>query len=77
MSTTTIAEALEDTRKDLSWSKGDMATALGLQGSHYSEVLTGKRALPYRSACVAFAIGVPARVLLDRKNFNKTHKRAA
>lgn len=62
--TPTIPSALEFRRHEYGWSQRRMAKALGIQGSHYNEVVKGKRSLPYRAACLAYKIGIPASVLL-------------
>lgn len=36
--------------------------------THYSEVLGGRRGLPYAGACHAYEIGVPAEILLNLKS---------
>ena len=66
-----IASALEFRREAYGWTATKMAKKLGLQKSHYSEIVHGKRGLPFKAACRAFHIGVPANVLLALKNSKK------
>lgn len=66
--TPTIPSALEFRQTEYGWNQARMAKALGMQTSHYSEVLSGKRRLPYMAACRAFKIGVPVKVLLSITN---------
>lgn len=61
----TIAEALRFRAEQMRYTDRRMAKELGMQPSHYSEVLKGKRALPMRATKRAFAMGVPAKVLLQ------------
>lgn len=63
-----IPSALEFRREAYGWTQTRMAKALGLQRSHYSEIISGKRRLSFRAACRAYKIGVPAAVLLALKN---------
>lgn len=56
------------------WNQSQAAKRLGLHRSHYSEILAGKRKLPFASAKKAYALGLPAQVLLrtaknDRRKF--------
>lgn len=60
-----IVEALEFRRDMYGWSKGEMAKKLGLQPSHYSDILSGKRRLPLPATKKAYQIGVPAKILLQ------------
>jgi transcriptional regulator with XRE-family HTH domain len=62
-----IRSALEFRREAYGWTQTKMAKALGLTRGHYSEIKAGKRGLPYRAACKAFEIGVPADVLLQTR----------
>jgi antitoxin component HigA of HigAB toxin-antitoxin module len=59
-----IPDALEFRRDQYGYTKAKMADELGLCRSHYTEIIQGKRKLPYSAARKAFAIGVPAVVLL-------------
>jgi transcriptional regulator with XRE-family HTH domain len=63
-----IPSALAFRQEAYGWTQAKMAEKLGLQTSHYSEILSGKRKLPYEAACRAFRLGVPAKVLLALKN---------
>jgi hypothetical protein len=51
-----------------------MAKALGLGRGHYSEIMKGKRGLPYRAACKAFELGVPAEVLLQTRTTKRRYE---
>ena len=66
--TPSIPSALAFRQEQYGWTQAQMAKKLGIQASHYSEILSGKRKLPYEAACRAFRIGVPATVLLALKN---------
>lgn len=63
-----IPSALKFRQEQYGWTQRKMAKKLGLQNSHYNEILKGKRALPYAAACRAYRLGVPAIVLLTLKN---------
>lgn len=63
-----IPSALAFRQEQYGWTQAQMAKKLGLQNSHYNEILKGKRMLPYKAACLAYKIGVPATVLLSLKN---------
>jgi transcriptional regulator with XRE-family HTH domain len=63
-----VSEALEFRQVEYGWTQRRMAKALGITGPHYNEILQGYRALPYRAACKAFEIGVPAEILLNAKS---------
>lgn len=69
-----IRSALEFRREEYGWTQTAMAAALGLQRSHYSEVVSGKRALPFKAACRAFEIGVPAEVLLQTPKTKRVYE---
>ena len=74
----TIRAALEFRREAYGWSGTQMAKALGIQRSHYNEVINGHRRLPVNARCKAFEIGVPAEVLLQtRKTKREYEKRQA
>lgn len=70
----TIPAALEFRRKEYGWNKQRMAKALGIAGSHYSEVISNKRQLPVKARCKAFEIGVPAEVLLQTPKTKKLYE---
>lgn len=71
----TIRSALEFRRGEYGWTQTKMAAALGLSRSHYSEVIRGKRGLPYRAACKAFEIGIPGDVLLQTRKTKREYER--
>ncbi len=60
-----IPEAIEFRRGQYGLNQTEFAAVLGLHGSHYSEIIKGKRSLPIEATKRAFAIGVPAAVLLQ------------
>lgn len=60
-----VAEALEFRRDQYGLTQGEFAAILGLNKGHYSEIAAGKRRLPIGATKRAFAIGVPAEVLLQ------------
>lgn len=68
MKTPSVSEALEFRQVEYGWTQRRMAKALGMSCGHYNEVLQGKRRLPYKAACLAYAVGVPAAVLLNIKS---------
>ena len=59
-----IGNALEFRRDQYALSATEFSTILGISKSHYSEVIHGVRALPIKATKRAYAIGVPAEVLL-------------
>lgn len=68
MAIISVSEAIEFRQREFGWTQARMAKALGLSTGHYSELMRGKRRLPYRSACLAYKLGVPATVLLNLKS---------
>lgn len=60
-----VSEAIEFRQREFGWTAARMAETLGLTDSHYSELMHGKRGLPYHAACRAYDLGVPASILLD------------
>jgi transcriptional regulator with XRE-family HTH domain len=68
MKTPSVSEAIEFRQREFGWTQTRMAKALGLSTGHYSELMTGKRRLPYRAACLAYKLGVPASVLLNLRS---------
>ena len=60
-----LTDALEFRRDQYELSAKDFAMLINLSQSHYSEVIHGLRDLPIKSVKRAFAIGVPAEVLLS------------
>lgn len=61
----TIPEALRFRMDQYGWNQTKLAEELGLQRSHMSEILNGKRPITFRAARAAYRIGVPAAVLLQ------------
>lgn len=60
-----ITEALEFRREQYGLKAREFAAILGLTPQHYSEFANGRRNLPLNARIRAFAIGVPADVLLQ------------
>jgi transcriptional regulator with XRE-family HTH domain len=60
-----LIDAVEFRRCQYGWSQNRMAQELGLTRGHYSEFISGKRGLPLQARCRAYALGVPADVLLQ------------
>jgi antitoxin component HigA of HigAB toxin-antitoxin module len=60
-----VVDALEFRREQYGLTPREFSAILGLQNSHYSEIINGKRKLPIGATKRAFAIGVPAEVLLQ------------
>ena len=65
-----VADALEFRRDQYGLTQAEFAAILGLGKGHYSEVVRGKRRLPLNATRRAFAIGVPADVLLQPVTHN-------
>lgn len=63
-----IPVALEFRREQYGWTQAKMSMELGIQSSHYSEIINGKRRLPLNATKLAYLIGVPAKVLLQCNN---------
>lgn len=59
-----LVDAIEFRREQYGWNDSKMAAMLDLSRAHYSEFKSGKRGLPVNSIRKAYAIGVPASVLL-------------
>ena len=60
-----IADALEFRRDQYGLKAREFSAILGMTPSHYSEVVNKGRNLPLNARIRAFAIGVPADVLLQ------------
>lgn len=60
-----LVDAVEFRREQYGWSKKKMADMLDMSRSHYSEFVHGKHGLPANSIRKAYAIGIPAAVLLQ------------
>lgn len=60
-----VADALAFRADQMGWNQTEMAKQLGLGRSQYSEIVNGKRVLPMSATKKAFAMGVPANVLLQ------------
>lgn len=69
----TVVDALEFRRDQYGLEQRQWAWVLGMQPSHYSEVVAGKRSLPKAAMSMAFAHGVPAAALFQcRPNLGAT-----
>lgn len=68
----TIVSELRSAQQEYGWNQTRMAQELGLSRGHYSEVLSGKRRLPYEAACRAYNLGLRATVLLSLDNIKKS-----
>lgn len=60
-----IADALEFRREAYGLTAREFAQVLGIAGTHYSEVVHGKRRLPIDAVRRAVAVGVPVDILLQ------------
>ena len=60
-----LPDALEFRRDQYGLKAAEFAAILGLTPPKYSEVINGKRNLPLNARIRAFAVGVPAEVLLQ------------
>lgn len=63
-----LADALEFRRDQYGLTRGDFAALIGLSLAHYGEVISGARSIPKRAMRRAYAIGVPADVLLSHES---------
>lgn len=60
-----LVDAIQFRQEQYGWNDSKMAAMLDLSRPHYSEFKSGKRGLPIASVRKAYAIGIPASVLLD------------
>ena len=60
-----LVDDIEFRRDQYGWSKGKMAQMLDMTKGNYSEFIHGTRNLPINSIRKAYAIGIPAKVLLQ------------
>lgn len=60
-----IVDALKFRQEQYGYNQHEMALALGMTDGNYSDVLSGKRRLSINATRAAYAIGVPASVLLQ------------
>lgn len=61
----TICEALRFRIEQYGWTDRRFAAEIGMNQSHFSEVMSGKRRLPLNARIKAHKLGVPASVLLQ------------
>lgn len=71
----TIRGAVEFRREAFGWNQSRMAMELGMERSHYSEFVNGKRGLPYKAICKAYELGVPYTVLLQTAKTKRDYER--
>ena len=64
--TGSLPDALEFRRDQYEITQKQFAAILGLQNSHYCEVINGKRRLLIGAVKRAYAIGIPADILLQQ-----------
>lgn len=60
-----IIDSLDFRRDQYGLTRAEFAAILGMTAAHFSEVMAGKRNLPLNARIRAFAVGVPADVLLQ------------
>jgi len=60
-----IIEATKFRQEQYGYTQLQMAKALGMTQSHYSEFLSGKIRMPLNARIKACKIGIPAKVLLQ------------
>ena len=60
-----VADALEFRREAYDLTRVQFCELLGMRPSHYSEVVNGRTPLRIKATRRAFALGVPAEVLLQ------------
>lgn len=58
-------EALRFRIDQYGWSDARFARVIGMQPSHFSEIMTGKRRMPLGAIRAAVKLGVPAGVLIQ------------
>ena len=63
-----ISDALEFRRDQYGLTRSQFAALLGLGLNHYGEIISGKRGIGKTAMRRAYAIGVPAEVLLQPDN---------
>lgn len=59
-----LKDAIQFRQEQYGWNDSKMAAMLDLSRAHFSEFKSGKRGLPVNSIRKAYAIGIPADVLL-------------
>jgi DNA-binding transcriptional regulator YiaG len=69
-----IGAALEFRREQYNLTQDEFAFILGVRPSHYSEVVRGRREITKKMMRRAFAIGVPAAVLLQPVTVRAEHE---
>lgn len=67
---TPLPAALDDCRQRHALSMAEFTALLGMQRTHMSDVMNGKRHLPIGATRRAYALGIPADVLLQEPNAN-------
>jgi transcriptional regulator with XRE-family HTH domain len=66
-----VGDALEIRRKECGLNRRNFSLLLGMRESHYSEVVNGKKRLSLNATKRAYAIGVPAAILLQQSEQSK------
>jgi antitoxin component HigA of HigAB toxin-antitoxin module len=61
----TIVEALKFSARAMGLKQYEMAALLGISSARYSDVMHGRRQLPLSARKKAFALGIPAEILLQ------------
>lgn len=69
-----ILDAINFRQEQYGWNDTKMAAMLDMQKSHFSEFKSGKRSLPINSIRIAYAIGIPADVLLSDQLTQESEK---
>lgn len=60
-----LVDAIEFRREQYGWNKSKMAAMLDMTKPNYSDFIAGRRGLPINSVRKAYAIGIPADILLQ------------
>jgi transcriptional regulator with XRE-family HTH domain len=63
--TVSLRDSIDFLRERQMLNQGEVAILLGMQKSHYSEFMRGKRELPVSALRRAYALGVPADALFQ------------
>lgn len=62
-----VVDAVEFRREQYQLTQGEWAKIIGIQQSHYSEFVNGKRKLTLAQSGKCFAFGVPAECLFQQR----------
>lgn len=66
-----LVDAVELRREQYGWNASKMAAKLGLTRGNYSEFVHGRRGLPLAARINAYALGIPASILLQPQDKTK------